>query len=119
MENDEHIVSYTAEELDEMVRRGESRTDWARLNAMTEEEIEAAIDHEEEGEPDWSTAMAGIPLPKRPLTIELDGDIIDWFKAQTSDYQRAMNLVLRRHVEAEKRKARTAEQEARGATAHR
>jgi hypothetical protein len=29
------IVRYTAEELDEMIRQGESRTDWAKVDAMT------------------------------------------------------------------------------------
>lgn len=39
----ENIVRYTAEELAEMRARGESRTDWAKVDAMTEEELEAAI----------------------------------------------------------------------------
>ena len=64
MRSGEHIVRYTAEELDEMRRRGESQTDWARVDAMTEEELEASIDHEEEGEIDWSTVQVGIPGPK-------------------------------------------------------
>ena len=63
MDNDERIVRYTAEELDDMVRRGEGKTDWARVDAMTEEELEASIDYDEEGEPDWSTIQVGIPGP--------------------------------------------------------
>ena len=35
------IVSYGAEELRSLRDRGEDPTDWARLNAMTEEELEA------------------------------------------------------------------------------
>ena len=37
------IVRYTAEELDEMRRRGEDKTDWAKVDAMTEDELEASI----------------------------------------------------------------------------
>ena len=37
------IVSYTGAEIRAMVARGESKTDWARIDAMTEEELEAAI----------------------------------------------------------------------------
>lgn len=66
MQENERIVRYTADELDEMLRRGESQTDWARVDAMTVEELEASIDHDEEGEIDWSTIQAGIPGPKRP-----------------------------------------------------
>lgn len=35
------IVSYTAEELKAMLARGESETDWARVDAKTEEELAA------------------------------------------------------------------------------
>ena len=45
-----NIVSYTADELREMVERGEDLTDWARVDAMTEAELEAAI----ASDPDWA-----------------------------------------------------------------
>jgi hypothetical protein len=41
--NEENIKRYTAEELQEMIRRGEDQTDWAKVDAMTEEEIERLI----------------------------------------------------------------------------
>ncbi|MEM8723572.1 MAG: hypothetical protein AAGE84_30555 [Cyanobacteria bacterium P01_G01_bin.39] len=40
MKKEEHIVSYTAEQLDEMIAHGESQTDWQRITSMTDEEIE-------------------------------------------------------------------------------
>lgn len=121
VENDENIVSYTAEELREMVRRGEDRTDLARVDAMTDEDIEASIDPEEEGEFDWSTVYVGLPhfIAKGQFMISIDKDVPEWFKAQTSEYPQAINDVLRGHIEAEKRKAREAEQPAHGAAAHR
>jgi uncharacterized protein (DUF4415 family) len=109
MPDGERIVRYTAEELDEMLRRGESQTDWERVKALTDEEVEASIDFEEEGDPDWSTNIAGIPGPKRQLTIRLDGDIIDWFERHGSDYQTRMNAALRSYVEAQKAQARASE----------
>jgi GMP synthase-like glutamine amidotransferase len=36
-------VRYKAEEIDEMLARGESRTAWAAVKAMTEDELEASI----------------------------------------------------------------------------
>jgi len=45
----ESITSYTAEEIETMIARGQDRTDWARIDAMTEEELEAAI----ASDPDW------------------------------------------------------------------
>ena len=103
MENGERIVRYKTAELDAMRARGEDQTDWARIDAMTEEELEASIDHEEEGEIDWSTLQVGIPGPKQQLTVRLDRDVVDWFKAQGRGYQTRMDAVLRGYVEAQKR----------------
>ena len=107
MENDEHIVRYTADELEEMRRRGEDQTDWARVDALTEEELEASIDKEEEGELDWSTVQVGIPEPKLQLTLRIDADVVEWFKNQGAGYQTRMNAVLRSYVEAQKQQAAT------------
>ena len=111
MQKSEHIVRYTADEIDEMRRRGEDRTDWARVDAMTEEELEASIDKDEEGEFDWSTVQVGIPGPKRQLTVRFDADVIDWFKAQGAGYQTRMNAVLRAYVDAQTKRAATARSE--------
>src|SRR4051812_27924059 len=94
------IVRYTAEELAEMRSRGEGQTDWARVDAMTEEELEASIDHEEEGTFDWSTISTTLPLPKQQLTVRLDPDIVQWFKDHGPGYQTRMNAVLRSYVDA-------------------
>jgi uncharacterized protein (DUF4415 family) len=107
MQNDERIVCYTADELEEMRRRGESQTDWARVDALTEEELEASIDKEEEGEFDWSTVQVGIPEPKLQLTLRIDADVVDWFRAQGTGYQTRMNAVLRSYVEAQNKQTAT------------
>lgn len=60
MTKEENIKSYTAEEIRAMRARGESRTDWAKIDAKTEEEIETAIasDPEEADiEWDWDNAQ--------------------------------------------------------------
>ena len=103
MRKNERIVRYTKQELDDMLRRGEDQTDYARLGAMTEEELEASIDREEEGEIDWSTIQVGIPGPKQQITVRFDRDVIEWFKAQGAGYQTRMNAVLRSFVDAQKR----------------
>ena len=105
MSKTERIVRYTAAELEEKRRRGKTKTDWARVDALTEEELEASIDFEEEGEIDWGTMTIGNPQPKQQLTMRFDGDIIAWFKEQGPGYQTRMNAVLRSYVEAEKRRS--------------
>ena len=86
-----------------MILRGEDRTDWARLNALTEEELEASIDYDDEGEFDLSTAQAGMPALSRPVTVYIDAAVIEWFEAQESGYETKMNAALRAHVHAHKR----------------
>ncbi|MGI8475772.1 MAG: BrnA antitoxin family protein [Thermomicrobiales bacterium] len=86
-----------------MSERGEGQTDWAYLAALSQEELEASIDKEEEGEFDWSTTQVGIPGPKRQLTVRLDVDVVEWFKTLGPGYQTRMNAVLRSYVDAQKR----------------
>ena len=67
MANGEDIRRYTLEEIRAMRERGEDRTDWAKVDAMTEEDIEAAIasDPDEAGiEWDWGTVYVFMPEPK-------------------------------------------------------
>lgn len=102
MANPDRIVRFTADEIDEMLRRGEDQTDWARVDAMTEEELAALIDRDDEGEFDLSTVQGGLPGPTRQLTVRFDVDVIEWFKTQGAGYQTRMNAVLRSFVAAQK-----------------
>jgi uncharacterized protein (DUF4415 family) len=103
MQKSERIVRYTAEEIDEMLRRGEDRSNFERIDALTEEELEASIDIEEEGEIDWDTIQVGLPLPKQQLTLRLDREVIEWFRDGGPGYQSRMNAVLRGYVDAKKK----------------
>ena len=104
MTRDNQTVRYSAEELAEKRRLGESLSDWDRVRNMTEEELEASIDVEEEGEIDWATVQIGIPAPKQQITVRFDTDIIEWFKGKGPGYQTRMNQVLRSYVEAQREK---------------
>ena len=67
MQREGNIVRYTAEELAGMRKRGETRSNWAKAAAMTQEEIEADIasDPDEAGMViDWDSATVEMPQPK-------------------------------------------------------
>ena len=110
MQRNGDIVRYTAEELDEMLRRGESRTDWARVDAMTEEELEASIAADPDDvheELDWDNAIIGLPPLGSQTPVPIDDDLIHWFKMESGDtHQARINDVLRAYVE--KRRAEIA-----------
>lgn len=98
------IVRYTAEELEEMRRRGEGKTNIEAVLALTEEELEASIDHEEEGEVDWSTLSVELPQPKVAFTMRYDRDVLEWFRAQGPGYQTRINAVLKTYIQAQSKK---------------
>src|SRR5262249_51966165 len=86
-------------------RRG--KTDWAALDAMTDEEIEAAVRKDPDAVPldlDWSDAVLIIPPNKKAISIRVDQDVLDFFKKQGSGYQRRMNAVLRSYMQAQRKK---------------
>ena len=96
------IVRYTAEELAEKRRRGETRSDWAKAAAMTSEEIEAQIaaDPDEAGMVvDWDHVAVELPKPKVELHMRVDQEVLDYFRSQGKGYQTRINAVLRSYVE--------------------
>jgi len=103
----EHIVRYTAKEIDEMIARGESQTDWARVDAMTDEDIERAIaddpDWADFKDIDWSKARMVIPVAKKSVSVSIDEDIIDFFQATGKGYQSRINTVLKDYINEQKR----------------
>lgn len=104
MQKNERIVTYTAAELDKMIRQGDTLTDWDRVENLTDEEIEASINFEDEGTFDFARAQPGLPPPftQRPI-VEIDEDLIDWFKAQGDGYQPRINAVLRAYVDHQRK----------------
>lgn len=98
-----NIVTTSLEETLERLKRGESRTDWARVDAMTDADIEAAMrddpDWEEFKDIDWSNATIVYPQPKNPVSIRLDSDVLDFFKATGKGYQTRINAVLRHFMQ--------------------
>ncbi len=107
MKKEEHIVSYTAEELDEMIARGESQTDWQRVASMTDEEIEQNAstdpDSPQHPYPDDFWQDAKLVTPKKQISIGLDQHIVDYFKQQGSGYEQRINAVLDAYVRHQNR----------------
>ena len=82
--------------------KGPSRTDWDRVDAMTDEEIDTS-DIPPLDEEFFANAQLRMPQAKPSITIRLDPDILEWFKGQGKGYQTRINAVLRKYVEAQKK----------------
>lgn len=81
----------------------ESLTDWARLDALQDEDIDL-FDIAEITPEMFAKAMVqrGLKSPpnKRQITIRLDEDVLRWFRSQGKGYQTRINSLLRAYMEA-------------------
>ena len=101
MKKKEDIRTYTSEELAAMRERGEDRTDWKKIDSITDEELERLIaddPDERDIEWDWSTARLVMPEPKAHLTLRVDQDVLAFFKGDGAGYQTRINAVLRTYM---------------------
>jgi len=89
-----------------------SETDWARLDAMRDEEIDFS-DIPEVTPEMFAKAIVrrGLkPRSKSQLTLRLDSDVIDWFKQQGRGWQTQMNALLRAYMEERQTQAKLSQQ---------
>ena len=84
----------------------QTRTDWKRIEAMKDEEIDLT----DSPELDATFFQEAVLWPghKKQITLRLDPDVVDFFKGQGKGYQTAINRVLRKYVEAQKQGQRRA-----------
>lgn len=97
------IVRYSIEELRDM----KGQTDWARLRAEEAAGIEPELDEEEVGiDWDWENARLVRAPVKKAVSVRLDSDVLEFFKAEGRGYQTRMNAVLRSYMLAKQGKAK-------------
>ena len=101
MPNDKHIIRQSLTDPDQ------GRTDWDRVRALTDADIAASVENDEDAapllDPAWIEAATKKQPSKIQLTVRLDQDVVDFFKAQGPKYQTRMNTVLRAFMEHRRR----------------
>lgn len=85
---------------------------WERVDGMTEAQVEAGALADADN-PSWTDEElrnARLVMPedrgKVPISIRLDGEVLDYFKAQGRGYQSRINAVLRAYVRSRREKYR-------------
>ena len=77
-------------------------TELQRLAARPDEDIDLSdlpeLDEAFFREADWR------PPIKKPITIRLDADVLEWFRNQGPGYQTRINRLLRRFMEVQQRR---------------
>jgi uncharacterized protein (DUF4415 family) len=100
-QNEKHITRVTRDEA----RHLKDETDYARLDALTDDDIAKAVADDPDAAPidvDWTKARLVIPPGKDIITLRLDRDVLDWLRAQGKGYQTLINQVLRAFYEAKR-----------------
>jgi uncharacterized protein (DUF4415 family) len=101
MKREENIKSYTATEL--KAKRGESRTDLSKVDAIPDEALEQLVaeDEDERGmQADWTQAKLVLPQAKQSIHLRLDQEIIAFFKSAGKGHISRMQAVLKAYVDA-------------------
>ena len=96
------------EQPDGSYRPAQGETDWARLDRMSEADLDAAI--AADATIRQRSRILGPRAPclsqKERVTLRLDADVLDWFRRQGRGYQARINAVLRRHYEHSRSRSR-------------
>lgn len=84
-----------------------SQTDWARIDAMTDDEIDYSdippLTPEMFANAIVRKGFKPVP-PKKQLTLRIDQDVIEFFRTQGQGYQTKINQLLRAYMEAHQAK---------------
>ena len=101
-----HLTEMNAKRTDKGLRNvpERGRADLPRLRRQTEEEIARTSPPELADLPAdfWEDARVVTPPPKEAISIRLDEDVLEWFRAGGPGYQTRMNAVLRSYMKAMK-----------------
>ena len=79
------------------------KSDLPRIDAMSDKDIDYS-DAPETDSAFWQGAEVNAPAVKRQVTLRIDPDIVEFFKASGQGYQTRINAVLRSYVKAHEHK---------------
>ncbi|GBE75623.1 hypothetical protein myaer87_28500 [Microcystis aeruginosa NIES-87] len=80
-----------------------SQTDWQRLDAMSDEDIDLSDCPEITPEMFAKSVVrqsVAVTKDKAQVTLSIDNDVFEWFKSQGKGYQIQINELLRAYMEA-------------------
>ncbi len=75
-----------------------SRTNWAALEAMSDEDIDYS-DIPPLTDEFFEKAVLRVPATQAKNLVQLDPDVMAWFQSQDEEYKTLINSVLRHHIE--------------------
>lgn len=86
-----------------------SKTDWKRLDAMRDEDIDFS-DIPEATPEDFARGVVHLGFkpvpPKQQITLRIDADVLEWFRELGAGYQTQINMLLRAYMNEHLRRQR-------------
>ncbi len=76
-----------------------SKTNWAKLETMTDEEIDTS-DIPPLDEKFFANARLRMPRGKVAVTVSVEKDVVDWYQAQGEESKALMSVALKIYAEA-------------------
>jgi uncharacterized protein (DUF4415 family) len=80
-----------------------SRTDWNKVDAVRDADIDAtdipSIPAEQFALAQMRKGLRPVPV-KKQITLRIDADVLEWFKRNGPGYQTQINHLLRAYVDA-------------------
>ena len=81
----------------------EDLSDWARVDAFTEEEVERMADEDDIENFGWVRRKLVMPRTKESIHLRIDPDILAWFRSQGPGHLTRITAVLRTYVDSQRK----------------
>ncbi len=85
--------------MSKQILKKQSKTDWAKVDATSDDKLNYA-DIPEQDDAFFKNAILQIPESKATVTMRMDKDVLEWFKAQGKGYQTRINALLRAYMDS-------------------
>ena len=76
-----------------------SKTDWAMIDAMTDNEIDTS-DIPELDDEFFASAELRMPKNKTSVMLSVDSEVLEWFEEQGPEFQYRVNAALKIYADA-------------------
>jgi len=84
------------------VKRKSIKSDLARIDALKDGDIDYS-DIPRLDDSFFKRPAVQLPQPKKSITIRIDPEVLEWFRAKGTRYQTRINAVLKAYVQGHKK----------------
>ena len=78
------------------------KSDLKRVDAMKDRDIDYS-DIPRLDDSFFKRPLAELPKPKKPITIRIDPEVLEWFQSKGPRYQTRINAVLKAYVQTHRK----------------